>query len=77
MTICCFNIDYNVSDEELDIAEDCKEAIIMPDEVEVEIDEDDEDDMARFKDNPEEYLANQIAWQTGWLVKDFNYEEIG
>ena len=74
MTILCFNIDYDASDEELDFAEACKEAIVMPGEIEVEIDE---EDMEDFNDDPDDYLANEISNQTGWLVNDFEYEEIG
>ena len=74
MTIRCFNIDYDASDEDLDFAEACKEAIVMPSEIEVEIDE---EDMEDFNDDPDDYLANEISNQTGWLVNDFEYEEIG
>ena len=69
MIIHITDIDYDVSDEELDFADDCHAAIVMPKEMEVELDEDDLKEI----DDLDDYLANYISDETGWCINSFNY----
>ena len=73
MKVHCSNIEYDVADYELDFAEECKEPIVMPTELDLEIDD---EDWNEFKDDIDEYIADVISEQTGWLVKAFTYEAI-
>ena len=69
MTIHITDIDYDVSDEELDFADACHAAIVMPKEMEVELDE----DYLNEIDDLDDFLANYISVETGWCVNSFNY----
>ena len=74
MLVRCFNIDYDVSDEDLEFIEESREEILerLPKEIEIEVDDKDAD-----SPDSDEILANAISDQTKWLVNGFNYEEIG
>ena len=74
MLVRCFNIDYDVSDEDLEFIEESREEILerLPKEIEIEVDDKDAD-----SPDIDEILANAISDQTKWLVNGFNYEEIG
>ena len=74
MKIHCFNIEYDVSDEQLDFADDCKKAIVMPSELDLDIDD---EDWKGFQDDIEGFIANEISEKTDWLVESFEYEVVG
>jgi len=71
ITVKCFNIDYDVSEEVLDFLDDCHEAIVMPETVEIDIED---EDYEEFKSDLCDYLANEISERTGWLVNSFDWE---
>lgn len=84
MRIRAYNIDYCIEDEDVadlvedeeNIGEKIKELKDeLPQEIYIENDfEDfDEDDFESIED----FIADEISDETGWLVNDFHYEFIG